>query len=96
MTENAAPPSGARSAVAGTLVRLRLRRPGLRRQQENARLAMTELDIRRLDERIDALLNVLALVCDYSGQPDAARQFRSLRTEPGPAEPVLRLVQGQP
>jgi hypothetical protein len=39
---------------------------------------------------------VLAQVCDYSGQPDAAREFRALATEPAPAEPVLRLVRGQP
>jgi hypothetical protein len=83
--------------VAGVLARVRARRLGLRRQREYARLALTELDVRRLDERIDALLSVLAQVCDYSGQPDAAREFRSLCSEPAPAEtPVLRLVRGQP
>jgi hypothetical protein len=83
--------------LAGVLVRVRGRRPGLRRQQEYARLALTELDIRRLDDRIDALLSVLAQVCDYSGQPDAAKEFRSLCSEPAPAEaPLLRLVRGQP
>jgi hypothetical protein len=92
----------ARSAVAGVLLRVRASRLRLRRQQEYARLALTELDVRRLDERIDALLDVLAQVCDYSGQPDAAREFRSLCTAPAPApapaapEPVLRLVRGQP
>jgi hypothetical protein len=36
-------------------------------------------------------------LCDYSGQPDAACQFRALGSEPEPAEvPVLRLVRGQP
>lgn len=76
---------------------LRARRPGLRRQREYARLALTELDVRRLDDRIDALLSVLAQICDYSGQPDAAREFRSLCSEPAAAEaPVLRLVHGQP
>ena len=75
---------------------LRARRPRLRRQQEYARLALTELDIRRLDERIDVLIDVLAQVCDYSGQPDAAREFRALVGRlPGPPEPVLRLVRGQ-
>jgi hypothetical protein len=83
--------------MAGVLLRARASRPGLRRQQEYARLALTELDVRRLDARIDALLDVLAQVCDYSGQPDAAREFRSLCTEPqAPVEPLLRLVRGQP
>jgi hypothetical protein len=95
MADHAAPPRAVRSAVAGVLLRLRASRPGLRRQQEYARLALTELDIRRLDERIDALLEVLAQVCDYSGQPDAARQFRLLCGGTGPAEPTLRLVRGQ-
>jgi hypothetical protein len=76
---------------------IRARRPGLRRQQEYARLALTELHVRRLDDRIDALLTVLAQVCDCSGQPGAAREFRSLCSEPGPADPpVLRLVRSQP
>ncbi len=79
--------------LAGAFLRVRARRPGLRRQREYARLALTELDVRRLDERIDALLGVLAQACDYSGQPDAAREFRTLRGDYGPAEtPVLRLV----
>jgi uncharacterized membrane protein len=76
-------------------LRWRAGRPRLRRQQEYARLALTELDVRRIDERIDALLDVLAQVCDYSGQHDAALEFRALCTEPAPAEPVLRLVRGQ-
>jgi hypothetical protein len=87
----------ARAAVAGVLLRARASRPRLRRQQEYARLALTELDVRRLDDRIDSLLEVLARVCDYSGQPDAARELRAQCTsQPGPAEPVLRLVRGQP
>jgi hypothetical protein len=79
------------------LLRVRASRLG-RRQQEYARLALTELDVRRLDERIDALLDVLAQACEFSGQPDAAREFRALCTQPppAPAEPVLRLVRGQP
>jgi hypothetical protein len=97
MAETVARPLAVRAALAGTLLRMRARRPGLRRQQEYARLALTELDIRRLDDRIDALLSVLAQVYEYSGQPDAAREFRSLCSEPVPAEaPVLRLVRGQP
>jgi len=65
--------------------------PG-RRRREYARLAMTEIDIRRLDERIDALLEVLAQVCDYSGQPAAAQELRSLSAQPAQAGPVLTLV----
>jgi hypothetical protein len=85
-----------RAAVEGAVLRLRARRPRLARQQEYARLALTELDIRRLDGRIDALIDVLAQACDYSGQPDAARDFRALVGQP-PAqpEPVLRLVREQ-
>jgi hypothetical protein len=96
MAHIATTPLAVRSAVAGALLRLRARRPGLRRQQEYARLALTELDVRRLDERIDALLDVLVQVCDYLGQPDAAGEFRSLRSQQAPSEPVLRLVRGQP
>jgi hypothetical protein len=97
MAETAARPLAIRAALAGVLLRTRARRPRLRRQQEAARLALTELDIRRLDERIDSLLGVLAQLCDYSGQPDAACQFRALGSEPEPAEVhVLRLVRGQP
>jgi hypothetical protein len=97
MAETAARPLAVRAALAGVLLRVRAMRPRLRRQQEYARLALTELDVRRLDERIDALLGVLAQVCDYSGQPDAAREFRALCSDHAPAEaPVLRLVRGQP
>jgi hypothetical protein len=97
MAEGAARPHAIRAALAGVILRVRARRPRLRRQQEAARLALTELDIRRLDERIDALVGVLAQVCDYSGQPDAACQFRALGSQPERAEvPMLRLVRGQP
>jgi hypothetical protein len=97
MAETGARPRAVRAALAGVLLHARARRPRLQRQQEYARIALTELDIRRLDERIDALLGVLAQVCDYSGQPDAAREFRALSTEATAAEaPVLRLVRGQP
>ena len=96
MAEIGVRPRAARAAVAGALLRLRAAGPRLQRQQEYARLALTELDVRRLDERIDSLLDVLALVCDNSGQPDAAREFRALVSQP-PAqpEPVLWLVRGQ-
>jgi hypothetical protein len=100
MAHIAVRPSTARAAVAGVLLRCRAWRPRLRRQQEYARLALTELDVRRLDERIDGLLDVLAQVCDYSGQSEAAREFRSLCSEefaqPAEQAPVLRLVRGQP
>jgi hypothetical protein len=97
MAETAARPAAIRAALAGVVLRMRARRPRLRRQQEAARLALAELDIRRLDGRIDALLGVLAQMCDYSGQPDAARQLRTLDSQAEPAEaPVLRLVRGQP
>jgi uncharacterized membrane protein len=98
MAETAARPLAVKAALAGVVLRMQARRPRLRRQQEYARLALTELEVRRLDERIDALLGVLAQVCDYSGQPDVAREFRALCNEPAPAEtpgPVLRLVPGQ-
>ena len=86
-----------RAAVAGMLLRLRARHPRLRGHQESARLALTEVGIRRLDDRIDVLLDVLAQMCDYSGQADAAGEFRSLSSQPQAAasEPVLRLVRGQ-
>jgi hypothetical protein len=97
MAETVFRPRAVRAVVAGAVLRLRASRPLLRRQQEYARLALTELDIRRLDERIDALLGVLAQMCDYSGQPDAAREIRALSSEADAAEaPVLRLVHGQP
>src|SRR5580700_786708 len=97
MAETAARPLAIRAALAGVLLRMRARRPRLRRQQEAARLALTELDIRRLDERIDSLLGVLAQLCDYSGQPDAACQFRALGSGPEPAEvPVLPWCEASP
>jgi hypothetical protein len=95
MAETALRPRAVRAAIAGALLRLRASRPSLRRQQEYARLALTELHIRRLDERIDALVDVLAQLSDYSGQPDAAREFRALATSPAQPEPVLWLVRGQ-
>src|SRR5215472_14095490 len=76
-----------------------MRAPRSRRRDEYARLAFTELDIRRLDDRIDHLLEILAQLCDYSGQFDAAADFRGLavrQPEPEPEpERQLRLVPGQ-
>lgn len=94
---NTRPCDRLRAAFAGALLRLRARRPELRRHQESARLALAELGIRRLDDRIDTLLDVLAQMSDSSGQPDAASQFRALSSQPqaAPPEPVLRLVRGQ-
>ena len=69
---------------------LRARRRGIQ-----GRLAYTELDIRRLDGRIDNLVEVLADLCDYSGQYDAADDFRELSIRPLEPEPQLRLVRGQ-
>jgi hypothetical protein len=97
MAENQGSPSVTRTALAAILVQARTRWPGQRRRElEHALLAKTESDIRRLDERIDALIDALALVSDYLGQPDAALKFRSLHTEAPPAMPMLRLVRGQP
>lgn len=84
-------------AIAAELRHLRDNAPWARRREEYARLAFTELDVRRLDDRIDCLLEVLAELCDYSGQFDAAEDFRALSVrapEPEP-EPPLRLVHGQ-
>jgi hypothetical protein len=71
-----------------------IRAPWTRRRDEYARLAYTELDIRRLDERIDGLLEVLAQLCDYSGQFDAADDFRALSGRPPEPDRQLRLVPG--
>jgi hypothetical protein len=69
--------------------------PWARRRAEYERLAYTELDIRRLDERIDTVLEVLAQLCDYSGQFDAAEDFRALSAQPPEPERQLRLIEGQ-
>jgi hypothetical protein len=73
----------------------RTRAPWTRRRDEYARLAFTEADIRRLDDRIDSLLETLAQLCDYSGQFDAAEDLRALSCHAGGADRQLRLVQGQ-
>ena len=89
---------GLAGAIAAELRYLRDKAPWIRRREEYARLAFTELDIRRLDDRIDYLLEVLAQLCDYSGQYDAAQDFRALAARPPEPEPEperqLRLVHG--
>ena len=96
MAETAPRSRAVRAAVAGVLLRLRASRPRLQRQQQYARLALAEIDLRRLDSRTDAMLDILARVCDNSGQPEAAREVRALSgQEAALREPALRLVRGQ-
>ena len=97
MANHGAARRGLTSAMAAELRHLRDNGPWARRREEYARLAFTEVDIRRLDDRIDTLVEVLAQLCDYSGQFDAADDFRALsgRSPELDAEPQLRLVQGQ-
>lgn len=86
-------------AIASELRQLRANAPWARRREEYARLAFTELDIRRIDDRIDCMLEILARLCDYSGQFDAADDFRALTEYPPEPEPEpdrqLRLVHEQ-
>jgi hypothetical protein len=86
-------------AIASELRQLRASAPWTRRREEYARLAFTELDIRRIDDRIDSMLEVLARLCDCSGQFDAAEDFRALAEYPPEPEPEperqLRLVHRQ-
>lgn len=100
MPNHGAARQGLTSVLAAELRHLRdsaawTRAPWTRRRDEYARLAFTELDIRRLDDRIDLLLETLAQLCDYSGQFDAAEDFRALSCEPAEPDRQLRLVQGQ-
>jgi hypothetical protein len=85
---------GLADAIVAELRHLRDNAPWARRRDEYARLAFTELDIRRLDDRIDYLLEVLAQLCDYSGQFDAGEDFRALTMRAPEPEPErqLRLV----
>lgn len=96
MPNHGAARQGLADSIAAELRHLRDNAPWTRRRDEYARLACTELDIRRLDDRIDYLLEVMAQLCDYSGQYDAAEDFRALEvnaleSEPAP-ERQLRLV----
>jgi hypothetical protein len=100
MPNHGAARQGLTSVIAAKLRRWKdsapsVRAPWSRRREEYARLAFTELEIRRLDDRIDRLVEVLAQLCDYSGQFDAADDFRALSCLPPEPDRQLRLVQGQ-
>ncbi len=95
MPNHEAARQGLAAAIAAELRYWRNNGPLARRRELQARLAYTELDIRRLDGRIDTLVEVLAQMCDYSGQYDAADDFRELSIQPLDPEPQLRLVRGQ-
>jgi hypothetical protein len=94
MPNHGAARQGLADAIVAELRHLRAIGPWARRRDEYARLAFTELDIRRLDDRIDYLLEVLAQLCDYSGQFDAAEDFRALAVSTPEPEPErqLRLI----
>jgi len=98
MPNHGAARQGLAEAIAAELRHLCANAPWTRRREEYARLAFTELDVRRLDDRIDYLLEVLAQLCDYSGQFDAAQDFRALAARQPEPEPEpdrqLRLVHG--
>ncbi len=95
MPNHEAARQGLTATIAAELRYLRDHGPWARRREVQARLAYTELDIHRLDGRIDTLVEVLAQLCDYSGQYDAADDFRELSIRPLEPEPQLRLVPGQ-
>jgi hypothetical protein len=83
---------GMASDIAAELRHIKGSVPWVRRRREYARLAYAEMDVRRLDDRIDGLLDLLAQLCDYSGQFDAAEEFRELSSYPPEPDPPLRLV----
>jgi hypothetical protein len=95
MPNHEAARQGLTATIAAELRYWRDNGPWARRRDMEARLAYTELDIRRLDGRIDNLVEALAQLCDYSGQYDAADDFRELSIRPLEPEPQLRLVRGQ-
>lgn len=95
MPNHGAARQGLTSAITAELRHWKDSAPWARRRDEYARLAYAEVDIRRLDDRIDYLLEVLAQLCDYSGQFDAADDFRALSAQPPEPDRRLRLVQGQ-
>jgi hypothetical protein len=95
MANHGADRQGLTAVIAAELRHWRDNAPWLRRRGEYARLAFTELDIRRLDDRIDTLIDVLAQLCDYSGQVDAGDDFRALSGRPPELDRQLRLVEGQ-
>jgi len=94
MPNHGAARQGLAGAIAAELRNRCAVGPWARRRAADARLAYTELDIRRLDERIDALIEVLAQLCDYSGQFDAAEDFRALSGRPSEPARQLRLIHG--
>jgi hypothetical protein len=95
MPNHEAARQGLTAAIAAELRYWRDNGPWARRREFQARLAYTELDIHRLDGRIDTLVEALAQLCDYSGQYDAADDFRELSIRALEPEPQLRLVRGQ-
>jgi hypothetical protein len=95
MPNHGAARQGLAAALASKFRSWRENGRGARRRETATRLAFAEMDIDRLDDRIDTLLDVLAQLCDYSGQYDAADDFRALSSRPAVPEPQLRLVQGQ-
>jgi len=92
MPNHGAARQGLTSAIAAEVRHWRGSRA--RRRDERDGLTFTQLDARRIDDRIDTLVELLAQLSDYSGQYDAADDFRALsyRWEPIPG---LRLVEGQ-
>jgi hypothetical protein len=94
MPNHEAARQGLTATIAAELRYWRANGPWARRRDVQSRLAYTELDIRRLDGRIDTVVEVLAQLCDYSGQYDAADDFRQLSIRPLEPEPPLRLVRG--
>jgi hypothetical protein len=94
MPNHGAARQGLTATIAAELRYWRRNGPWARRREEYTRLDYAEIDIQRLDDRIDVLVEVLAQLCDYSGQFDAADDFRALSVQPPEPEPELRLVQG--
>jgi len=94
MPSHGAARQGLAGAIGAELRRWYTCAPWARRRAEYARLALIELDISRLDERIDVLLEALAVLCDCSRQFDAAADFRALASEASEPAPLLRLIQG--
>jgi hypothetical protein len=84
-----------RSTGRSVLSRCQAWWPRSRRRRESGVCALAESDIRRLDDRIDALLEVLVQAYDYSGQPEVAADFRALSGAVAQPQPLLRLVHWQ-
>jgi len=95
MPNHGAARQGLGAAIGAELRLWKEHAPWAQRRDQCARLALTELDIQRLDGRVDNLLEALAQLCDYSGQYDAAADFRALSGQQPEPDRQLRLVQGQ-